>query len=69
MISAKFGWNWPTASWDEDENEKSWQTDGRTTCDHVNNQRYVTLLKHVYTLFKILLFKIENQHPDKAILE
>ena len=26
----KFGWNWPSGSWEEDENEKSLQTDGQT---------------------------------------
>ena len=30
MICAKFGWNWPSASGEEDENVKSLQTDGRT---------------------------------------
>ena len=29
MLCAKFGWNWPSGSWEEDENVKSLQTDGR----------------------------------------
>ena len=31
MLCAKFGWYWPSGSWEEDENVKSLQTDGRTT--------------------------------------
>ena len=31
MLCAKFGWNWPSVQSWEDENVKSWQTDGRTT--------------------------------------
>ena len=27
MICAKFGWNWPSDSWEEDENVKKLQTD------------------------------------------
>ena len=30
MLCAKFGWNWPSGSGEEDENVKSLQTDGRT---------------------------------------
>ena len=30
ILCAKFGWNWPSGSGDEDENVKSLQTDGRT---------------------------------------
>ena len=30
MLCAKFGWNWPSGSWEEVENRKSLQTDGRT---------------------------------------
>ena len=30
MLCAKFGWNWPCCSWEEDENVKSLQTDGQT---------------------------------------
>ena len=35
MLCAKFGWNWPSGSGEEDENVKRLQTDGRTqtTCD------------------------------------
>ena len=29
MLCAKFGWNWPSGSWEGDENVKSLQTDGR----------------------------------------
>ena len=30
MLCAKFGWNWPGGSWEEDENVKKLQTnDGR----------------------------------------
>ena len=27
MFCAKFGWNWPTGSWEEDENVKTDKTD------------------------------------------
>ena len=30
MHCAKFGWNWPSGSWEEVENRKSLQTDGQT---------------------------------------
>ena len=30
MLCAKFGWNWPRGSGEEDENAKNLQTDGRT---------------------------------------
>ena len=30
ILCAKFGWNWPSGSGEEDENVKSLQTDGRT---------------------------------------
>ena len=30
MLCAKFGWNWPSGSWEEDENVKSLQTEGQT---------------------------------------
>ena len=30
MLCAKFGWNWPSGSGEEDENVKSLQTDGQT---------------------------------------
>ena len=30
MFCAKFGWNWPSGSWEEVENRKSLQTDGHT---------------------------------------
>ena len=30
VLCAKFGWNWPSGSGEEDENEKSLQTDGQT---------------------------------------
>ena len=30
MLCAKFGWNWLSGSWEEDENVKSLQTDGQT---------------------------------------
>ena len=30
MLCAKFGWNWPSGSWEEDENVKSLLTDGNT---------------------------------------
>ena len=30
MLCAKFGWNWPSGSWEEDENGKSLQTGGQT---------------------------------------
>ena len=30
MFCAKFGWNWPNGSGEEDENVKSLQTDGQT---------------------------------------
>ena len=30
MLWAKFGWNWPSGSGEEDENVKSLQTDGQT---------------------------------------
>ena len=37
MFCAKFGWNWPSGSGEEDENVKSlqtdWQTDRQTTDD------------------------------------
>ena len=33
MLCAKFGWNWPSGSFEEDENVKSLQTDRRTTGD------------------------------------
>ena len=37
MLYAKFAWNWPNGSWEEDENVKSLKTDGRrTTDDHKN---------------------------------
>ena len=29
MISAKFGWNWPSGSWEEVKNRKSLQMDGQ----------------------------------------
>ena len=33
MLCAKFGWNWPGSSREEDENVKSLQTDRQTKCD------------------------------------
>ena len=30
IFCAKFGWNWPSGSWEEVENRKSLQTDGQT---------------------------------------
>ena len=30
MLCAMFVWNWPSCSWKEDENVKSWQTDRQT---------------------------------------
>ena len=30
MLCAKFGWNWPSGSWEEVKNRKSLQTDGQT---------------------------------------
>ena len=30
MLCAKFGWDWPSGSWEEEENVKSLQTDGQT---------------------------------------
>ena len=33
MLYAKFGWNWPSGSGEEDEIKKSLQTDKRTTGD------------------------------------
>ena len=29
MLCAKFGWNWPSGSWEKDENVKGLQTDGQ----------------------------------------
>ena len=31
LLSVNFGWNWPSGSWEEDENVNSLQTDGRRT--------------------------------------
>ena len=36
MLCAKFGWNWPSVS-GEDENVKSLQTDGQMTGDQKNS--------------------------------
>ena len=42
MLYAKFGWNWPSGSGEEDENVKSLQTDGQT-----DNRRQVIREAHL----------------------
>ena len=39
MLCAKFGYNWPCGSWEEDENVKSLQTDGQTDGRTTDNRR------------------------------
>ena len=45
MLCAKFGWNWPSGSWEEDENVKSLQMDRQT--DNVSSSGK---LKKLYNL-------------------
>ena len=39
MLCSKCDWNWPSGSWEEDENVKSLQTDGQTEGRTTDNRR------------------------------
>ena len=57
MLCAKFGWNWPSGSWEEVENRKSLQTDGRTDIQRTDDRGSE---KHTCAFSSGKLFKIMN---------
>ena len=51
MLCAKFGWNWPSGSGEEDENVTSLQMDGRTTSNQKSSLGQVVLNKKIFKNF------------------
>ena len=59
MLCAKFGWNWPGGSGEEDENVKSLQTDGRT--DRQTDRRKV--IRKANLSFQLWLLQTDFWFP------
>ena len=60
MLCAKFGWNWPSGSREEDENVKSLQTDGQT-----DDGRQVII--KAYLSFQLRWAKNQQWHRKTAL--
>ena len=70
ILCAKFGWNWPSGSGEEDENVKSLQTDRQTTHDRWSEKLTWAFssgeLKKIYSS-KIILFLISYNYTDYVV--
>ena len=54
MLCAKFGWNWPSGSGEEDENVKNLQTDGRTD-RQTTDERWSEKLTELIRIIKYII--------------
>ena len=61
ILCAKFGWNWPSGSGEEDENVKSLQTDGQTdrrrTTGDQNSSLELSALCELKTIIAVINFQ------------
>ena len=62
MLCAKFGWNWHSGSWEEDENVKSLQTDRRRTDD-----RWSEKLTWVFSSGELTIILYSRNHSVQKL--
>ena len=70
MLCAKFGWNWSSGSWEEDENVKSLQTDGQTdrrTDNQTTDDRWSEKLTWAFSSGELKTKKERNKTEEKRM--
>ena len=60
MLCAKFAWNWPIGSWEENENMKNLQTDGRTDGSRTSGDQKSSLELSAQVSYKPKLWYLHN---------